>query len=217
MQGVVPVTGFAIAVVLWLAVLLVAGARSHSFPERKYKSGSKWAWWRWTYTDSGYITRLHIVMTPLFAICVHWINKPDPEPYLHDHPVSFLSLVLKGWYQETRWESSAIVGDILYSHKVSRWNFLRAHFNDRHTIYDVAPGGCVTLALMTRKKRDWGFHVSEDEWIGWKNYYNMPLTINGTFYVTRKDFYKAVREGRAKWDNETMPMIGGDNNSCKVG
>src|SRR5262245_57492885 len=64
---------------------------------RLYRSGTKWCVWRWTDVDSEYITRLHLIKTPWFAICLHWINKPDAEPYLHDHPVSFLSVILRGW------------------------------------------------------------------------------------------------------------------------
>src|SRR5690606_18377666 len=56
---------------------------------RKYKSGSRWAFWRWTITDSDYIRRLHIFKCPWFAICLHFIRKPDVEPHMHDHPVTF--------------------------------------------------------------------------------------------------------------------------------
>ena len=57
---------------------------------RKYKSGSRWALWRWTEVPSEFITRLHIFMTPFGALVMHWIKKPDPEPWKHDHPVTFL-------------------------------------------------------------------------------------------------------------------------------
>lgn len=126
---------------------------------RLYKSGTKWCFWRWTITDSEYITRLHLLKTPWFAICIHWLNKPDAEPYLHDHPVSFLSIILKGGYYETR-----LNGNLYFRH---RFNFIRA--TDCHNITAVVPG-TITIAFMGPKTREWGFHT-ETGWIHWKDYY----------------------------------------------
>lgn len=133
--------------------------------KREYKSGLRWAFWRWTFTPSGYITRLHIIKTPWFAVCLHYINKPDPEACLHDHPVTFLSLILRGGYTELRttWGSN-IVG--IRRHR--RYNFIRATPDDRHTIVSVKPH-TVTLALMGPKTREWGFHTP-DGWVHWKSY-----------------------------------------------
>jgi hypothetical protein len=139
---------------------------------RTYKSGTGWCLWRWTFTDSGYITRLHLLKTPWFALCVHWINKPDPEPYLHDHPVSFFSLILRGWYREHRGERGIILRN-------RWWNWIRA--TDRHTICEVSPGGAVTLCFMGPKVREWGFHgvqlldgqliPHQGTWLWWKIYH----------------------------------------------
>lgn len=171
---------------------------------RKYKSGSRWAFWRWTITDSDYIRRLHIFMCPWFAICLHFIRKPDVEPHMHDHPVTFLSLVLKGWYREERtkviegWFALACDG-------VRRWyNFIRATRNDHHRIVEVSPGGCVTLAFMTKVKQKWGFHT-EDGWIYYKDYYAQPVLVNVSGIIItmqRKDFYQSVEKGLLRYDEE---------------
>jgi hypothetical protein len=130
---------------------------------REYKSGSRWALFRWTRTDSGYLTRLHLVKTPWFAVCLHWLNEPDPEPYLHDHPVSFLSLILRGEYTEIRYRGKG------REYKRNRWsNLVRASENDRHTIVEVAPR-TVTLAFMGPKTREWGYHTPSG-WCHWKKY-----------------------------------------------
>lgn len=141
---------------------------------RKYKSGTGWCLWRWTDVDSEYITRLHVLKTPWFAVCLHWINKPDPEPYLHDHPVSFLSLVLRGWYAEDR----DTFGRKRF-YVMRRWyNWVRASRFDRHNIVGVSPGGALTLCLMGPKRQEWGFHIpkmgygTEKRWVYWKDYYN---------------------------------------------
>lgn len=128
--------------------------------KRKYKSGTIWCIWRWTDVDSEYITRLHVIKTPWFAICVHWFNKPDPEPYDHDHPVSFLSLILSGGYCENR-------------NGKMRWrnyfNYIKASSSDVHTIKEIKPN-TVTLCFMGPKVREWGFHTSNG-WQFWKDYY----------------------------------------------
>jgi hypothetical protein len=116
--------------------------------------------WRWTDVDSKYITRLHLLQTPFGSIMLHWINKPDPEPYDHDHPVTFLSLVLRGGYSEKRNGKT---------HVVSWFNFIRANEEDQHTIIFVKPN-TLTLCLMGPKTREWGFH-RPNGWIYWKDYY----------------------------------------------
>lgn len=126
---------------------------------REYKSGMTWAWWRWTFTPSRYITRLHVLKTPWFALMVHWIHKPDPEPDLHDHPVTFLSVILSGWYVE-RLASGRFVR--------RRWfNFVRAA-RHVHAIRRVCPG-TVTLCLVGPKVREWGYHTAAG-WVHWKAY-----------------------------------------------
>lgn len=135
---------------------------------RKYKTGTKWCFWRWTDTHSEYITRLHFIKTPWFAICLHWINKPDAEPYLHDHPVSFLSLILKGGYKEYR-KVGPPEGVNLFMVKEHTWfNFIKASNEDAHRIIEVKPK-TLTICFMGPKIRDWGFHT-ENGWLYWKNY-----------------------------------------------
>jgi hypothetical protein len=147
--------------------------------KRLYKSGTNWCFWRWTITDSEYITRLHLVKTPWFSICLHWINRPDPEPYLHDHPVSFLSLILTGGYSENRMKDGKTAQIVNH-----RWfNSVRASLEDRHTIVTVEPN-TLTLALMGPKVREWGFH-SENGWILWKDYYQAQRAERNK---TKKDF-----------------------------
>ncbi len=142
---------------------------------RKYKTGTKWCFWRWSEADSEYITRLHVVKTPWFAICLHWLNKPDPEPFLHDHPVSFLSIILRGGYTEVKHRA--------FDNGRQWWernwyNIIRAHPNDRHTIMSVKPG-TLTLCFMGPKTREWGFHTDTDGWVYWRDYYRVKRAENG--------------------------------------
>lgn len=125
--------------------------------------------WRWTTVDSEYITRLHLVKTPWFTVCLHWLNKPDPESYLHDHPVSFLSVILRGEYAETRRKWVKATG-YCTGRTWHRWfNVVKANTDDRHSITHVKPG-TLTLCFMGPKTREWGFHT-ESGWVYWKDYY----------------------------------------------
>ena len=136
----------------------------------------RWAFWRWTTIPQSkdYITRLHLVKTPWFAVCLHWINRPDPEPYLHDHPVTFLSIVLKGGYSEMR---AGLLHWGVVVHHVNWWNYLRASIGDCHTIVDV-PWPTLTLCFMGPKRREWGYHMPQG-WKYWRDYYAERNSVIG--------------------------------------
>jgi hypothetical protein len=154
-----------VLLMLIIAYIGLGGGLKTLAPEREYKSGTGWCVWRWTRTDSAYILRLHVVKTPWFAVCLHWIQKPDAEPWLHDHPVSFFSIILRGKYCELRQDGA---GEPY--HKVNRWfNFVRASNEDRHRII-FTRANTLTLCLMGPKTREWGFHMPEG-WIVWRDYY----------------------------------------------
>lgn len=149
---------------------------------RKYRSGTKWCIWRWTDVTTEYITRLHLIKTPWFAVCLHWLNKPDPEPYLHDHPVSFLSIILRGWYCEERWNPE--LG--LHATNNKWYNLVKASPDDRHSITWVGRN-TLTLCFMGPKTREWGYHVPDSEGLEWA-----PYKAPGTNWVYWKD-YEAKR------------------------
>jgi hypothetical protein len=122
---------------------------------RRYRTGTQWCIWRWSVAP--FLTRLHIVKTPWFAICLHWIHKADAEPWEHDHPVSFLSIFLRGRYAEIR------DGELKIR---KRLNFVKA--TDTHRILAVGRG-VLTLCFMGPKVREWGYHTP-DGWIYWRDY-----------------------------------------------
>jgi len=134
--------------------------------KREYKTGTQYCFWRWKVIDPTYLTRLHVVQTPWFSICVHIMTGPDPAIYLHDHPVTFLSLILWGNYTEDR----KINGHLSINHR--RWfNFIRANRNDIHSIrYVKSP--TITLCFMGPRRQEWGFHTP-DGWVSWKEYNKM--------------------------------------------
>lgn len=168
---------------LLFSVVMALGGLKNLARGRKYKSGTGWCAWRWTDVESEYILRLHVVKTPWFAVCLHWIQKPDQEPWLHDHPVSFLSCILRGQYAEYRRRPDGT----LYL-KVNRWfNFVRASNKDQHRICFVR-ANTLTLCFMGPKTREWGFHV-------WQELQPGPTVLGPAGWLYWKDYYARLKAG----------------------
>jgi hypothetical protein len=133
-----------------------------------YKSGTRWCLWRWTdVVIAGvlYLRRLHLLQTPWFSVMLHWLT-PDPQPDLHDHPVSFLSLLVRGWYDE-------IIPYTRTGYHCRHAQFRRRWFNfkratDRHRIVATS-SPCVTLVIAGPVVRSWGFWTSNG-WVPWREY-----------------------------------------------
>src|SRR4051812_18410184 len=47
-----------------------------------------------------YLSRLMLIRTPLFGLYLHIIRRPDWSKCQHDHPWSFITLILRGGYEE---------------------------------------------------------------------------------------------------------------------
>jgi hypothetical protein len=141
---------------------------------RKYSSGTRWCVWRWTDVVIGqllYLRRLHLLQAPWGAVMLHWIYRPDPQPDLHDHPVDFVSIVLRGGYDEWRprpAEDFSCVGFMgpLGLYRKRRFSYVRA--TGRHRISHVRPG-TLTLCFAGPVRRQWGFWTVNG-WVPWREY-----------------------------------------------
>jgi len=157
------------------------------FRDRTYESGCGWCVWRWTDVPTEDIRRLHLVKTPVGALCVHWLLKPDPAHWLHDHPVSFLSIILRGWYREER------DGQI----KTRRlFNFIRD--TDQHRIVEVAPS-TMTLCFMGPKTREWGVHTDRGFKASTDFYDKRCLVSDGPWHGTDD---KTIEDCKSKFHHE---------------
>lgn len=143
---------------------------------RTYRPDCRWAVWRWTEVScdgAPYLTRLHLLKTPWFAVFLHWFHAPDPQPDPHDHPVSFLSIPLRGGYVEergvyrvhpthTQVPSTRWVGGRFGKW----WNYVRS--TDVHRVLKLH-GQPITLVFSGPKVREWG-HWTVDGWVHWREY-----------------------------------------------
>jgi hypothetical protein len=91
-------------------------------------------------------------------------NSADRDP--HDHPRSFHTLVLRGYYRDFHTdERGNAVTDLMTVGTVRYRGALHTHMTR------TGPKGCWTLVLMGPLERPWGFW-RDGEWWPWKRYHD---------------------------------------------
>lgn len=126
-----------------------------------YKPKKAWRFWHaFTigYPNDPYLSRLTIIKTPWFSVKLHRIYRPDQQEDLHDHPWSFLSIIIWGHYLENTPDGYR-----------RRWWFNWKRAEDRHSIREVSRRPVWTLVFCGRERREWGFWVN-DQWVLWTEY-----------------------------------------------
>lgn len=126
--------------------------------------------------DAVYLHRLRLLQTPFFAVYLHDLNLPDTDRDPHDHPWSFISIVLRGGYEEATWlvqPGKRLVPGAKMRRKT--WHRFSAHkmgFDHAHMIESVQPG-TKTLILTGPRKKSWGFYTDGEQGVGyldWRPY-----------------------------------------------
>jgi hypothetical protein len=145
---------------IWRALALLAAQPAVNraiirYAQRKpffHLNGYMRRWWampRWLLEPNE-----HDVLEPRwwpFAIRVHHILRADADPYLHDHPWPWRTIILRGWYEE-----EDVFGDI---HIRLEGETRCAQAETFHRITRVSDGGVWTLFIMGRWSHRWGFMV----------------------------------------------------------
>jgi hypothetical protein len=153
---------------------------------------TSWAFWRWFDIRQGsliYLTRLTLFRCPWFQIMLHWINISDQDPGIHDHPWSFCSFVLRGFYREVTarpiwWGNVEDNGFNIWLYDVQyrtiRW-FNYKNTRDAHNINAVSGKGVLSLLITGPRQKSWGFYMVDTDrdqingnvpahFIPWKEY-----------------------------------------------
>lgn len=115
-----------------------------------------------------YLVRLRMVQTPWCGVYLHDIHKDDGDRSPHNHPWSFLSIVLRGRYTE-RVYSNPLDNPGHYVEKTHR--SCSVHRMGRvaaHRITYATPG-LKTLILVGRRRASWGFFV-DGRYVDWSDY-----------------------------------------------
>lgn len=110
-----------------------------------------------------YLVRITIFQCSLFSIKLHKVLISDAGP-LHDHPWSYISLILFGGYTE-----HTLTGSKWYS----PLSVLYRKADQPHKLEIPEGKTCTSLIFTSGKYREWGFNLS-NTWISHKkaNFYN---------------------------------------------
>lgn len=133
------------------------------------------------------------------GVFLHRITAPDPGQDLHDHPWSFVSLILVGGYTEQRalsreaadlaciaerWPETCDRGVI--EHR-GRWSVKAMRLDECHQIVDLGGRTCWTLVVHGPHRREWGFYLPAG-------------------FLSEHTYDLVVRSSRKDMWNETVPV-----------
>lgn len=152
---------------------------------------------RWTIFHVG---RLHIRL--------HEIKNDDATPFLHSHPFSYISIILRGKYTETL-ETKEL------SHK--RFSIIFRSSKTFHRIINVDPKTITLFIALTTKSNKWELKKTNINVDGWKTYKSGIYIrhINGKNIYSKFDEFwfrgskikeKAMLENRPSIDQTTKPI-----------
>ena len=126
-----------------------------------------------------YMERWHIMRRGenSCSIRLHHIVTEDQDDHLHDHPFSFWSLVLTGWYLEARptsrgpcfvFHDNGLIVEETRQTQRPACSLAYRHACDRHKIVAVEPNTW-TLVLAGPLRQWWGFYTQIGK-IHWRDY-----------------------------------------------
>jgi len=124
---------------------------------KQYKKFGKWFQLRWKEplgnSECPYLYRWTLIIFGFSVRLHHWI-KSDDKRFYHDHACNFMSIVLRGGYENVTPHRRTIVK------AGSVW---RARAKQQHYL-DIPRGGAWTLLLCGRPYHKWGFYVNGHKW-----------------------------------------------------
>jgi hypothetical protein len=133
-------------------------------PEVDEKAAARFAK-RWNFIPmrfspgAGFIDLLQFFATPALTVQLHYIKRPDPTYLYHDHPWSFLSLIVKGSYTEKIMRDPYDTNSYEVKHR-PRFSLHRMKNSWAHNIFE-SEEGTVTLFVFGRWVRE-GFRFYQD-------------------------------------------------------
>jgi hypothetical protein len=113
------------------------------------------------------LIRWKLVAVDFAGIYLHKFMRSDYERALHDHPWGFLSLVLKGGYDEEH-DNNPQRERVTISHRPGAILYRPPKWRHRVILRDDKPSW--TLVVVGPRVRAWGFWVTVSEWCPWKRH-----------------------------------------------
>lgn len=108
-----------------------------------------------------YMRRWWIVRTRFFEARIHYTSSADVGEHVHDHPFDFITIVMKGTYDEY------LASAELVRHRRGVPFFRQAEV--AHAIDKISQGGVWSLVLTGPRRREWGFYV-DGNWVHEETY-----------------------------------------------
>lgn len=113
-----------------------------------------------------YLTRYHLLYTPLGRLYLHWFRRSDNSRCLHDHPCSVWTFVFRGSYIEQLPDGT--------SRTISAPSIRRFPAEHLHRVEVPVRNKTWSICWFGRRRRTWGF-LTKKGWMNFKNYfYNHP-------------------------------------------
>lgn len=113
-----------------------------------------------------YLTRWYLLRTRWLGIWIHKFHRSDEDRAPHDHPFSFLSIILTGGYWEWVPDKTGKLTRTWY--RAGSILFRRAEHQHRIEVRpETTP---FTLIFRFRRRREWGFHTSEG-FVPWQTWW----------------------------------------------
>ena len=114
-------------------------------------------------TGADYMHRYYLFLkdrkTFPFNVMLHKIVRSD-DPFMHDHPWPFVTVVLKGGYWEHSFDKNG--------NEVKNWkgpgSVIKRSAKEYHWLELDNEQPAITLFFVGSQQRDWGF-LDNDEWI----------------------------------------------------
>lgn len=95
-----------------------------------------------------YLTRWKLIRTAPLAVFLHYFHHSDEDRALHDHPWSFITIILWRGYIEHTPKGARRKWPGMICFRPAEW---------RHRVELVDGKSAVTLVIRFRERRDWGF------------------------------------------------------------
>ncbi len=99
--------------------------------------------------------RWRLIACPWFNVYIHLIAKADQDKHMHDHPWSFMSLIIHGGFAEQTIDGT----------KIRRPGSIS--FNKAEKIHKITHLATLTRTFVITgpRKRDWGYRLKNNTWI----------------------------------------------------
>lgn len=141
---------------------IIAYAKQRPYSHLFSYMGRWWVMPRWLLGRDEHGALFPYWWLPIIAR-VHHILRADADIDVHDHPRSFRTVILRGWYVEE---------DIYGVYRTyAAGDTVQRPYHAFHRVVSVSPGGVWTLFIMGPKRHEWGFLTGDPpRKVHWRKY-----------------------------------------------